>query len=448
MPQVQHRLIIRHPRQPTILAVDNQGAVRLPAFTWDDRHTAEVDYINAAARDRFGLATTVLRGLDHSDPRGSTIVRDHELVALGEGALASPELSWRDPRELASLLDGADRALVTEWLAASNDDAVDGREWTRPGWLGEVQGWIEAALHDHGLGEVGEVVQLRTWPSSCVLRVVTAGGIAYFKAVAASNRQECPVTAYLARHFPDAVPRVIAAEPERRWLLMAECPGRNLEEIADVAVWERAARSYARLQVACAPRTRDLAARGCEQRSLQALATAIEPLVADPAALRSGGPADLTAAELDALRTEVPALRRRCAALADAGVPLTLEHGDLWPGNFLVDGERCAVLDWEDVSIAHPFLSLAPLAVGLGIYQGEQASPESVARLERAYLEPFAALLPMARLQDALQLARPLSFLDMAARYRQQRPSVTRLHPWMRDLVPEALRLALAEAVR
>jgi aminoglycoside phosphotransferase (APT) family kinase protein len=311
-----------------------------------------------------------------------------------------------------------------------------------------VRGWIEAALQHHKLDPIDEVVQLRTWASSCVLRVHSAGGVAYFKAVAASNPQECPVTAYLAQAFPGAVPRVMAVEPGRRWLLMAECAGRNLEEITDVAVWERAARSYARLQVACAPRTRDLAERGCETRTLDALAQAIEPLVADAAALRSGGPTDLTAAELDALRAEVPALRRRCTALAGAGVPVTLEHGDLWPGNFLVDGERCAVLDWEDVSIAHPFLSLAPLAVGLGIYQGEQASAESVARLERAYLEPFAALLPMARLEDALRLARPLSFLDMAARYRQHRPSVTRLHPWMRDLVPEALRLALAELVR
>ena len=313
---------------------------------------------------------------------------------------------------------------------------------------GGARSWIEAALRRHGLGDVAEVVQLRAWPSSCVLRVRAATGVSYFKAVAASNRQECPVTDYLAHHFPDAVPRVIAAAPERRWLLMAECPGRNLEEIADIAVWERAARSYARLQVACAPRTRDLAERGCEVRTMEALAQAIEPLVADPAALRSGGPADLTAAELEALRAEVPALRQRCAALAAAGVPLMLEHGDLWPGNFLIDGERCAVLDWEDVSIGHPFLSLAPLAVGLGIYQSGQASPESVARVQRAYLEPFAALLPMAGLEDALRLALPLSFLDMAARYRQTRPSVARLHPWMRDLVPEALRLALAQAVR
>ena len=44
----------------------------------------------------------------------------------------------------------------------------------------------------------------------------------------------------------------------------------------------------------------------------------------------------------------------------------------------------------------------------------------------------------------ALHLAAPLGFIDMARRYRHQPPSVVRLHPWMQDLVPHTLRLALA----
>jgi hypothetical protein len=32
----------------------------------------------------------------------------------------------------------------------------------------------------------------------------------------------------------------------------------------------------------------------------------------------------------------------------------------------------------------------------------------------------------------------------MAVRYRAQAPSVVRLHPWMRDLIPQTIRLALA----
>jgi hypothetical protein len=61
--QVQHRLIIRHPRQAAVLVVDDNGKARLPAFTSDDHHTAEVDYINAAVHEQFGLLTTVLRSL-------------------------------------------------------------------------------------------------------------------------------------------------------------------------------------------------------------------------------------------------------------------------------------------------------------------------------------------------------------------------------------------------
>jgi hypothetical protein len=66
-------------------------------------------------------------------------------------------------------------------------------------------------------------------------------------------------------------------------------------------------------------------------------------------------------------------------------------------------------------------------------------------RLERAYLTGFEVLAPPERLREAFRLAAPLSFVDMAVRYRHQRSSVVRLHPWMRDLVPQTLRLALAQ---
>src|SRR5512132_1713079 len=56
--QVHHRLIIRHPSQPAILLVSDAGRLRLPVIRTDDRHTAEVDYINRAVRERFGLLTT------------------------------------------------------------------------------------------------------------------------------------------------------------------------------------------------------------------------------------------------------------------------------------------------------------------------------------------------------------------------------------------------------
>jgi aminoglycoside phosphotransferase (APT) family kinase protein len=119
-----------------------------------------------------------------------------------------------------------------------------------------------------------------------------------------------------------------------------------------------------------------------------------------------------------------------------------LEHGDLWPGNFLVDDTTCVVIDWEEAAIGHPFFSFAPFLVGLREYQPALATAETVERIFSAYLKPFAPLAAPVQLRTALDLAIPLAFCDMALRYDQQRPSMVRLHPWMRELVPRALRLA------
>ncbi len=429
VPQIQHRLIIRHPSLPAILAVGDGRGLKLPTFVSDDRHTAEVDYINLAVRQRFGLSTTVLRSLSHSDPIGDVVTRTHELETHGDEVALAPGLRWCGREEL-------------EEQVGTPSAAVDGREWTLPGWFDQVRSWLDRVLPDTN---VREIVQLRAWEFSCVLRVSTEAGECYFKAVAESIRRECAVTAYLARHFPGSVARVVAADPERRWLLMADARGRRLEDIDDAPAWERAAAMYARLQLACVTRQDDLHALGCPTRSLDTLDAAIEPLLADAAALRSGELDGLSAGEMDRLRSRAPELRRRCERLAALEIPLTIEHGDLWPGNFLVDGATCTLIDWEDVAIGHPLVSLAPLMVGLGIYQPHLASREVTERLERVYVTALAPLASPERLIEALRLAAPLGFVDMALRYRQQRPSVVRLHPWMRDLGPHTLRLALAQ---
>jgi len=444
---INHRLIIRHPSKPAILLVSDAGRLRLPAFVSDDRHTAEVDYINLAVQERFGLRTTVLRSLHHSDPLADVVVRIHELEAHGDGAPLPSGARWCGLDGSPPGADGEDADVIAEWLAAAaaSRGAVDGREWTLPGWFEEVCGWLEQALADAGVREVREIVQLRAWTSSCVLLVRTGAGTFYFKTVSESGRHECTVTGYLAQHFPETVARIVATKPERRWFLMTALEGGKLEDVGDVMLWERAAAVYGQLQRACMERVRDLHALGCPTRGLDTLAAEIEPLSADVTALRTGEPDGLSAAEVDRLRAYGPELRRRCERLAACGIPLTLEHGDLWPGNVLVDDATCAIIDWEDVAIGHPFISLAPLIVGLGMFQPRLSSPEVTQRLERAYLAPFAGLAPPERLLEALRLAGPLSFVDMAVRYRGQRPSVVRLHPWMRDLVPHTLRLALAQ---
>jgi hypothetical protein len=433
-PRVRHRLIIRHPSGSTILFVNATGAPRLPSFVSEDHHTADVDYINAAAREQLGLHTTVLRSHWHSEVRHGVVDRVHELVVHGP---VPAGLAWcRRDATSSCVPDDADAIAI--WLAAP-DEVIDGAEWMRPGWFEEVSGWVHRTL-----GDVTAIVQVRSWMSSCVLRVQTAAGASYyFKAVTDSGRVECPITAYLAQHFPNIVARVVATEPKRRWLLMEALPGASLENIQDAVTWETAAAGYARLQAACVQRVVDLRLLGCQTRTLGAIADGIGLLASDVGALRSGAPDGLTSVEASRFRSIGNALRERCAALAALDIPLTLEHGDLWPSNFLVADGAFALIDWEDVAIGHPFVSLAPFLAGLGLSQPRLHSRGLVDRIERAYLTGFAGEAPSALLRKALRLATPLAFVDLALRYRRQRPSVVGLHPWMSELVPQAMRLAL-----
>jgi hypothetical protein len=434
---VHHRLIIRHPRDGGILAERETGDYTLPTIVSGDRHTAEVDYINAAVLAEFGLTTTVLRSLTHSDADVDPIVRVHDLQARGDVDARAGHARWVMP---SATFAPPDRAALRLWRA--HGAIVDGCEWTNPHWFGEACNWIERTLDAAGLGPIDSVVQLRVWASSCVLRVLATDAEYYFKALPSSGSRECGVTRHLATHFPDVLPRVIACEPGRRWLIMTACEGRKLEDSADAGAWPRAAARYGRLQADCVAHVPALRALGCPVHDLETLARRIEPLCNDTGALRMNQPEGLTAAEIDRLRGLVPTLRRNCEQLARAGIALTLEHGDLWPSNIFVDADHCAIIDWEDVMIAHPFFSLAPLSVGLR--KSALYSPELLTRVESAYLAAFTGPASKARLRSALRLAAPLGFIDMAIRYRHQRPSVAALHPWMHDFVPQALRLALA----
>ncbi len=416
------------------MLIDGPAGAALPAVTTADYHTAEVDYLNAAVREQFGLTTVVLRSLHHdAEPHGDVVGRAHELHSRDAQWTPRRGMRWAEPGEVADV-----EPWFEAWRAerAHEPAIVDGREWTRPGWWDDACAWLGRTLRPDW-GAVEEIVQRRAWETSCVLSVRTRGGEIYFKAVAASLRRECAVTAYLAQHAPVCLPRVIAIEPERRWLLTESYAGPKLEAVTDIAAWERAAAMYAQLQVACIAHVPALRALGCATREPAELAAAIEPLCADTIGLSLD--------EITRLRAAAPELRRRCAVLAGGAVPLSLEHGDLWPGNFLVGASGCVLIDWEEAGIGHPFLSLAPLLAGLAEYQPGLHSAGGAARLRAAYAEPFAGLAPLAAVREAIELAAPLAWLDMALRYRRYAASIARQHPWMRPLVPQALRAALVE---
>src|SRR5437016_1843638 len=130
--------------------------------------------------------------------------------------------------------------------------------WEDSAFLAAARTWIESPLAGLGLELAGVIGQphVRLW--STVLRVPTAEGDVYFKAVAPIHRFEAALTGLLAELQPGRVPEVIAVDAERGWMLMRD-GGTRLRELvetrADLHHWERLLPEYAQLQIEMTPQT-------------------------------------------------------------------------------------------------------------------------------------------------------------------------------------------------
>jgi hypothetical protein len=419
-----------------MIGVDASSAHPLPSVDTGDLHSADVGELNGAIEARYGIRVTVLRSLDHGQARNGVVERVHEVEV--HGGVERCSLRWRAEESLA--LHTADNAVVA--ALKTPFPGVRGQDWNMPGWYNAASAWISNVLRDAGRTNPSHIRQIRTWASSCVLEVVAGQSTYYFKALPHSGHAEHAVTRFLAGNFPDSVPSLIAVDTDRRWLLLSACVGRNLEVVEDIASWAHAARRYGELQVACMVRTRDLELAGCPRREFESLPAAVAALAVDEQMTGQGEKDGLTKEEAAKLQALVPRLAELSAELKAFRIPNSIEHGDLWPGNIFVEARNSRIIDWEDVAIAHPFLSIAPLIAGL-CHVG-MGSKTNIDRLEQEYLSAFDSIAAPLELRRALTFAAPLCFLDLAVRYLKQRPSMVRLHPWMRDLVPQTIRLALA----
>jgi len=126
---------------------------------------------------------------------------------------------------------------------------------------------------------------------------------------------------------PEVVPTVLAHEPVRGWLVLAD----HGDEPTEVE-WAPVLRRYAQLQRDAMPLADELVAVGAPDYRGALLGERIEELV----------PGNERAQDL-------------CACLAASRIEPTAEHSDLRVAH--VRGS--VILDWGDMCVAHPFLSIA-----------------------------------------------------------------------------------------
>jgi hypothetical protein len=230
-----------------------------------------------------------------------------------------------------------------------------------------------------------------------VLRVPTAEGDLYFKAVSAVHRYEAALTGLLADLQPSRVAEVVAVDAERGWMLMRD-GGTRLRELvetrADLHHWERLLPGYAQLQIEMTPKVKCLIDLGVPDERLTVLPDHFRELLATR-------PKGLTADEHQRLIGAAPGFDDMCRELAAHGIPATIQHDDLHDGQVFVGEGGYRVFDWGDSCVSHPFHSLTVILRMIAWQRDLKPGGRELQRIRDAYLEPFGRHLEPVAFQCA-----------------------------------------------
>ena len=208
----------------------------------------------------------------------------------------------------------------------------------------------------------------------------------------------------LARLFPRNVPKPLALDRRRRWMLLEDV-GPALGWDAPVEERELVLVTFGQMQATAAKDVDALLAMGCVDRRPAWLAREISHLLADDAALTG-----LEDEEIARLRESGPMMVALCKRLGTSFIPDSVVHGDLHLGNVARAGGSYVFFDWTDAAVSHPFVDL------IDVFREEDAVTR--AALRDAYLRAWAEYGTHDRLLSLWRVAEPLASLNQAVSYR------------------------------
>ncbi len=403
-------------RRIRLVLVDSGSAPlgALPLFDVETPWWPEVETVVTGARERFGVELSVLRV---ADVDGGKFMRNGLVTYSAEVTGALPDTARLEP--------------VPHGLPLGDEPLR--AAWARPGGIATTIAWADRALEARGTRRTGPVMQTKAWNLSSVLRVPIEGAVVWCKSVPPFLAHEGAIIGWLARERPEGVPQVLAADPARATVLLADL---GSEELFDASEPQRLrmVREWVSLQARCASRIAELLAIGVPDQRAARLAEQVRELVARADVRATLDPRELPA--VDALAEDLP---RRLKELEAARLPETLVHGDFHAGNWMAAGGDLVLMDWGDSFVGHPMIDTAAFLDDIedGLKSRILAAWADAWRSERPDSDPERAaelIPPVAALRAALTFR---GFLDGIE------PSEHRFHA---NDVPDWLRIAIAAA--
>jgi aminoglycoside phosphotransferase (APT) family kinase protein len=400
---------------------DAQG--RLPSYqaedAWDDldrrvRACGDPDAVLVAPQALVGSGPAVVLSVFAS--RTDT---------GGDGTWASlDDLADEDPAVVASLREVVAQSAGLVEVPARRPD------WFRPGWYDEADAWVDRELAAHGRSRTGPSVPMKVWSLSAVLRIPSDPAPVWMKASCRHFHAEPALTRLVAEMLPEHAPPMIAADEERAWLLMEDMPGADEEheDAAPPGLGRAAARIAATLQLRSLDHLDEIEAAGVPVRGLTDTVHAFDEVLVSSVELDELTGEELAAAR--ALRGDVHAVIEELASL---GLPQTLVHGDLHPGNVAHEGDSLMLYDWSDAALSHPLLDLVQLT---------RAMPEEERDAARAaYADVWRTAYPDADLDRGFELATLVNAIYQMVTFEQIYRAQEDASYWeMRGVVARSLR--------
>ncbi|MEH1097811.1 aminoglycoside phosphotransferase family protein [Micromonospora sp. CPCC 205561] len=357
-------------RTVTLVLVDAGGAPlgALPPFDVPSPWWQEVGPVVAEARRRYGVDVAVLRLLtgDAPQPMGGAVTYLAQVDARPATPLVPAKLD-----------------LPADPLRAP---------YAEPGGPARSLAWATAQLRR--LGRPAQTAaQQRTWNLSAVWRLDGPGGTAWLKQIPPFFRHEAAVLRWLGRAAPGRTSTLLADDGDGR-MLIEHVPG---EDRYGAPIQERLAMAagFHPVQLRSVPDVAELVAAGVPDLRAHALPTWIRDRLA--------------AHDTSSVASLLAGLEARLDEVRGCGLPETLVHGDLHPGNVRADVGRHVVIDWGDAFVGHPAFDALRLAEGL---PDDAASPVLAEWCAR-----WRADVPGCAPERAVGLLRPVAALRMAAVY-------------------------------
>jgi hypothetical protein len=295
--------------------------------------------------------------------------------------------------------------------------------YARPGGPAASTRWAVDALA--ALGTPGAVAtQTKTWNLSAIWRLDAAGTpVAWLKQVPGFFAHEAAVLRLVAGVAPGLTPPVLAVGAEGCTLL-AHVPGEDRFG-AGAEFCARVAEDVHPVQAHFAGRADELLAAGVPDGR------------PDPALIARVARPYLDA--VDGLGALLDGLPGRLTEAASCGMPDTLVHGDLHPGNVRSDGDARVILDWGDATAGSPAFDILRLTGGL-------AEPEP---LIAAWAKRWRDTVPGSDPVRAVELLAPVAELRTATVYAGFLDRIEPAEwPYHRADVPDRLSAAVTAARR